>query len=200
MYKRTFKIVILFLSLVAFSYAGIDTTIGISIDLTADGINDSLFCHLTGVSWKKPLKVTYKILSKNKLIFSETYDDKIFDEDFNNRNNLDWCDKEYLICKKKWYFEIMWKKIIKTVKLKDKRRDWLFDTTSNTSIPRLVEKLFIDSLGYSKDKAVVEAKKLTTNLKKRNFSCLVLPIHPIYPSFPSLYEPHSKKLIILYGY
>lgn len=205
MYKKNFTIAFFILSLITFSYAivdtasKVDTTFFLTVDLTADDTCDTIFCHLTGESWKKPFMATFKIKSKDTIIFSVTYNDEIYDEEFGS-NNIDWCDKEYLVCKEKWYFEMMWKEMIKTVKLKDKRRKRLFDTTSNTSIPQVIEKLYIDSLGYSKDKAAAESKKLTAILKKRDFSCLVLPLHPVYPSFPKLYDPISNKFIMLFGY
>lgn len=206
MYKRVFELTLLILSVVAYSNAEIDTTaevdttIVLTADFTADSINDSIFCHITGESWKKPLLVTYKIINKDKVIFSKTYNNDSFDKEFSNSEALDWCDEEYLLCKEKWYFGIMQEKLIKTVKLNDRRRKRLFDTTSERSILRIMEQLYIDSLGYSKDKAASKAKNLTANLKKRNFSCLVLPLHPLYASFPMLYDPQSKKFITLLGF
>lgn len=201
------KMAILFISLITFIFADtetdkkVDTTVFLTVDLTGEGKNDTIFCHLTGESWKKPLTVTYKIKSKNQIVFKTTSSNEDFDENFGKADYFFWCKEgNYLACKKRWYFELMDKEIIKTVKLNDKRSKRLLDTTSNLSIPRLVEKLYIDSLGYTKQKAAKVAKKLAANLKKRDFVCLVLPPHPVYKSFPQFYDPNSKKLILLFGY
>lgn len=206
MFKMTYKIIILFLLLISILFAAtdvadkIDTTIITTIDITGNGQDDSISCHLTGDSWKKPITVAYRVICDNSEILSETKCEKGLDEGFKNDEFPKWCDKGYEICKKKWYLKEMHKQIVEIVKPGDEKRKQLFDTTSSASIPGFVQPMYIDSLGYSKNKAAIKAKELVANLQKRDFVLLVLPPHPVYRSFPRLYDPHSKKFLVLYGF
>ena len=90
--------------------------------------------------------------------------------------------------------------VIKVFKIGDKKRKTLLDTTSDMSIPFLAQKCYRDSLGYSKKKAKIEARKLVTFLKKRPIVFIALPANPIYKPFPRFYDPLKKKFIQFFGY
>ncbi|MBN2037361.1 MAG: hypothetical protein JW768_11510 [Chitinispirillaceae bacterium] len=180
--------------------ARVDTMLFFTADFTADGIRDSVCCHITGRSWKSPFSVTYTVKSSDAVIFNKTFDDGQFDEDFGNREALGWCAGSYLKCKEKWYLGILGKKLVASMPLNSRKRKALFDTSSEASLYRTMTAFYADSLGYSGKKASAEAKKTVAPFEKRAFSFLMLPLHPLYASFPLVYEPRSGKFITHLGY
>ncbi|MBN1130480.1 MAG: hypothetical protein JXA71_15920 [Chitinispirillaceae bacterium] len=178
----------------------VDTLFIITADCTADGRDDSIFCRITGETWKRPFSVACVIISDTKVIYSKAVNDSAADGLFADSENLAWCDGGYLQCKEKWYLDMALKKLVKTVSLDDQRREGLFDTTSEMSLPSVIKEFYRDSLGYSRERAVSEADTFVATLKKKSFSCLVFPLHPVYASYPMLYEPRSKKFITLIGF
>ena len=208
MIKNIYIMAIIALSITVYSYGvtdtsdtavKIDSTIVLTADFNVDKKDDSLFCHITGESWKKPITVNYKIVCKNMVILSEESSDEPLDGEFGNPDMMDWC-KGYEPCKKEWYFKRLPEGVIKVFKIGDKKRKTLLDTTSDMSIPFLAQKCYRDSLGYSKKKAKIEARKLVTFLKKRPIVFIALPANPIYKPFPRFYDPLKKKFIQFFGY
>ena len=120
MNKIIYPITIFILSTIVFSYGVIDTadtslkvdsTIIVTADFNGDNKDDSIFCHVTGKSWNKPITVAYKIVCNNSVILSETSSDEPLDEEFGNPNAMDWC-KGYIPCKKEWYFKRLPEEVI----------------------------------------------------------------------------------------
>lgn len=208
MLKNIYIMIIFTLSIIAISYgatdtsdtsAKVDSTIILYADFNGDKKEDSIFCHVTGKSWNKPITVAYKILCNNSVILSESSSDEALDQEFGNPDMMDWC-KGYVPCKKEWYFKRLPKGVVKVFEIGNKKRKNLLDTTSEMSIPSLTQKFYRDSLGYSKKKAKIEAKKLVAFFKKRDIVFIVIPGNPIYKSFPRLYDPLKKKFIQFFGY
>ena len=208
MLKNIYIMIIFTLSIIAISYgatdtsdtsAKVDSTIILYADFNGDKKEDSIFCHVTGKSWNKPITVAYKILCNNSVILSESSSDEALDQEFGNPDMMDWC-KGYVPCKKEWYFKRLPNGVVKVFEIGNKKRKNLLDTTSEMSIPSLTQKFYRDSLGYSKKKAKIEAKKLVAFFKKRDIVFIVIPGNPIYKSFPRLYDPLKKKFIQFFGY
>lgn len=177
----------------------IDTTIIISIDLTGDEKDDSIFCHITSESWKKPFTVEYKIVCNGEVILEQTSSDEALDQDFGQPSMMDWCEG-YVPCKKEWYIKRLPKEAIKVFKPGDKKRKDFFDTTSDMSLAFFARQLYVDSLGYSKEKATSELKRLKSFFKKKDIVYFMIPVLPVYKSYPRFYDPVHKKIIQLYGF
>ncbi len=177
----------------------IDTTIIIAIDLTGDNKNDSIFCHLSAESWKKPFTVEYKIVCNKEVILTQTSSDEAIDQQFGEPGMMDWCEG-YVPCKKEWYFKLLPGEVVKVFKPGDKRRKDLFDTTSDMSLASFTRKLYIKKLGYSKEKATSELKKLKSYFKKKDIVYLIIPALPVYKSYPRFYDPIHKKMVKLFGF
>jgi hypothetical protein len=177
----------------------IDTTIIISIDLTGDKKDDSIFCHLTAESWKKPFTVEYKIVCNGEVILTQTSSDEAIDQDFGQPSMMDWCEG-YVPCKKDWYLKKLPKEAIKVFKPGGDWRKDFFDTTSDVSLASALKKLYIDSLGFSQEKVTIELKKLESLFKKKNMVYLRIPSQPVYKSFPRFYDPLHKIIVQLYGF
>ena len=208
MFKYIYIMTIYILSITAISFgvtdtsdtsAKVDSIIILTADFNGDKKDDSIFCHVTGKSWNNPITVAYKIVCDNSTILSEASSDEPLDQEFGNPDMMDWC-KGYVPCKKEWYFKKLPEETVKVFKIGNKKREDLLDTTSDMSIPSLAQKFYRDSLGHSKKKAKIEAKKLVTFFKKRDIVFIIIPGNPIYKPFPRLYDPLRKKFIQFFGY
>lgn len=177
----------------------IDTTIVISIDLTGDKKDDSIFCRITSESWEKPFTVEYKVTCNGEVILKETSSDEAIDQDFGQPSMMDWCEG-YVPCKKNWYLKGLPEDAIKIFKPGDDWRKDFFDTTSDVSLASALKKLYIDSLGFSQEKITIELKKLESLFKKKNMVYLRIPSQPVYKSFPRFYDPLHKVIVQLYGF
>jgi len=209
MKKRSFQnMTLLAVLLLSISYGAVDSSdttekinlkTAIPLDINADKKMDTILCEITGESWNSPFTVKYTITGNGTEILSETSSDDAIDGEFGNANAMDWC-KDYMSCKKKWYVKKLPKDLSIVIKQGDEKRENLFDTLSDMAIPSLAQKFYADSLGYSKDKASLAAKKLIAFLKKNDFVLITIPANPVYRPFPRLYDPFSKRFIQLFGY
>lgn len=182
--------------------SAVDTTIEkVLSDIDFDGSNDTLFITILGESWNKPFRVLYTIKSKQVTIFSQEYEENVIDEVFGGDYELDFCDDtEYFLCKKKWYFELLVDKVTFSVQVNDDRRENLFDTTNDMALPAVLKSVYIDSLKYSPSQAADEADKMVNRLKTSPLTFFTLQPHPVYAAFPCMYEPISKRMIIIMGF
>ncbi len=202
--SRINRIVCLFILSIICSYAGldstqsIDTTFVVLIDCTGDGVEDSIVYRISGSTWMVPLTATYTIKSAGKTILDETSSDEALDGQFPSEDIFEGCT-EYLTCKKEWYFNRVPKKMVQLVDKKSEQRESLLDSTSGMSIPDLVGMFYADSLGYSRKKTKSAVRKLTAHLRKNDFVILTIPVIPIYPSIPRIYDPTHKRFIGLFG-
>lgn len=170
-------------------------------DIDFDGKQDSIVCSISGKSWQAPFTVTYSFRNGGNILYSQSFNDAVFDAEFNNSGSLDFCDNgDYLSCKKKWYFDLLLKKIVMQVPLDSDKRPILFDTAFEMGIPLTLQRFYIDSLHYPQNKAVLTAKKSVGTMKKKPLTFFNIPPHPIYSSFPYLFDPVSRKLVLIMGF
>lgn len=181
------------------SMVAVDTVFAVAVRLGADSIPDTITCRISALSWKKPFSVIYTIKVDGIKVFSETSNDGAIDQDFADPNMMDFCEG-YIPCKKKWYLTMLPKDIVKIFKPGDEQRMSLLDTASDMSLMALSKKYYQDSLGYSKQKAGQEMRRLLIYLQKKDIVCIIIPAMPIYKSFPRFYDPLKKRFIQLYGY
>lgn len=83
--------------------------------------------------------------------------------------------------------------------LKNVRRKDLLDSTSDMSIPSIVKRRYMDSLGFSRKKAKAEVVKLSALLRKQTIALLNIPALPVYRSIPRIYDPLQRRFINLFG-
>jgi hypothetical protein len=205
MHKTTYTalLIVIFSLFMAFGIKDtttkIDTTFVITADITRDEKDDSLVIHVTGESWKKPFTTEYTIISNNKTILSESSTDDAIDQDFGDPNMMDWC-KEYIPCKKDWYFTRLKKNAVVIIQNKKALEKELLDEKSDMSIPALARQYYINNLKMPKKKAKAESLKLFAMLKKKDIVLIVLPVLPVHRSFPRFYDPLHKNFIQLFGF
>jgi hypothetical protein len=170
-------------------------------DIDFDGSNDTLYYHLQAQTWRQPFVATIEVRNKTKTIYSTTRTENVVDDAFKGDVAIDFCEQEgYLPCKEKWYYEIVMDKFTILVGLKDDRRAYLFDTLNDMAIPKTLEKMYMDSLHLNQQKAIVAVKRVLNLYKKNSLTFFIMPPHPVYPSFPSIFDPISKKMVMIMGF
>jgi hypothetical protein len=83
--------------------AVVDKVLIHAVDVTGDGKPDTITLRVTGKDMYSPLKWTLTISSLGQTVFSHTNDDKDINGFFGDKNYVGGC-KDYLECKRKWYF------------------------------------------------------------------------------------------------
>lgn len=170
-------------------------------DIDFDGLKDTLYYRIQGNSWTKPFTLSFTAKCRGKVLFSENYNEDFVDEELHNTDNFDFCTNSgYLECKKKWYFEILLKQLIIPITKQNEKRKDLFDPKNEIAIPQSLQSFYQDSLKYSKEKARDTAKKIVDIFKKNNLTFFAFPPLPIYGNFPMIFDPHSKKMILIMGF
>jgi hypothetical protein len=177
----------------------VDTSMIIPVDVDADRIMDTLKIRLLGDNWKKPFLMIYRLKVKNKMILNEVSDNAMFDADFGQCPGMEWCSGGYLSCKKTWYQEEIFKRMVHPVPLNDERRLILFDSTSEVCLEKIARQYYIDSLKYSREKSIQQAKQIDAFYKTRAFVYLEIPVNPIYTTLPRVYDPFTRHFIVLFG-
>ena len=178
----------------------IDTTIVHVKELTGDDKKDTIRCHLLADNWKTPITVTYTVISNNKIILHEKHTNDMFDDEFGTTDMDGSCTGDYLSCKKKWYYNELPGRLIKTVSKNSETHRDLLDMTNDYSIPSALTKFYRDSLHLKKKECAELVKKYTNELKKRDIVLMEVPVLLKYFSFPRLYDPKSGSFVMIIGY
>ncbi|MBN1980347.1 MAG: hypothetical protein JW795_02365 [Chitinivibrionales bacterium] len=181
----------------------VDTTFLAPItDIDFDGSKDTVVYHIQAPSWSSVVTFSISVQNKKKTIFSQTFLDSVTEHAFQGDVAIDFCENEdYKTCKKKWYCELLLKRVIIMVPLKEsQRRLSLFDTANEVAMPRIFYTFYRDSLHISNQKAAVAIKESMDYFSSNDLTFFALPPHPVYMSFPSIFDPKSKKLIMIMGF
>lgn len=196
--KKLLFLFSLFVSVV-YGESPVDTTL--FVHGTFFGENDTLYYRVEGKNWNSPFSVHFKLRSNGSTIFEQTQIDDQVEELFHKKDYFPWCtEDEFLLCKKRWYFVELGERVVTTISLSDDKREYLFEENSAVSIEAEV-RYHLKKIGkLQNDELDNTVQQFIEQLKSKEFSCVHIPVHPVYNSQPKLFIPHSGKFIELMGY
>jgi hypothetical protein len=160
----------------------IDTTFVRIIDIDYDGIKDSIILNIKGQSMERPFSWSFSVKSNQKLIYSCQRDDAWLDKFFSDTNYVGNC-KDYLNCKKAYYFDYLPTKIInKSIKI---------DSKAIHYCPNCKTK-------YSIDKIKAISNELTNRIKENGFIYyLEIPQSAVQDDFPIAFSDNAGSFVTI---
>ncbi|MGA3287623.1 MAG: hypothetical protein ABSD46_09365 [Bacteroidota bacterium] len=125
-----------------------DTTLIRVADYTGDGILDTAILHITGINFISPLSWGYDLWSKGQIVFHyEASDDSTSDRFYADSNYVGHC-RDYINCKKKFFFQELGLNIDSSTY----PADWIADFMKSEKWDAITYQYIVDSCGITDNK------------------------------------------------
>lgn len=189
-------IVVLILFSTNFLFANIDTTLVKNVDVTGDGILDTISLNIQAESYSKVYKFNFSIYSLGNLIYSYSGDDSNFNDMF-TKEYFPSC-KTVSLAKREYYFKtFMGFKIERKIDFGDSTL--LFKKDYSGSIYQVAHKFLTANSKLSQNEIKLAINKAIEKLKKGKALIIFHSKEIIDSSLPLMYFPEIKKLVPIYS-
>jgi hypothetical protein len=157
------------------------------VDVTGNGKQDKIILHLKAKNIKAPFLWTLTIMSEGKPIYSYSSDDTWLNGFFESVNYVGDC-KDYISCKKKYYYHDILNGIVETDNKSTDVEGILDKSVSNTLYPLGQEQLK-ECCNITGEQAELILKKLEAKFRSGKAITVNIPVSPVEGHPPLIFVP-----------
>jgi len=171
----------------------IDTTLFRLVDITGDGINDTISLSIEASSINSPFNWTLKVVSNNRVLYSYVEKDRRTDSRFTENSKT---QQEYINLKKKFFFK-QFAGLEVTKKVRFGPKNFFSDADCVHNMHETVYRQLVEHCGLAKIQAEKLANQITQKVKLGKVPIFMHSIG-MDTSLPMIYVKECESLIPIY--
>jgi hypothetical protein len=179
----------------ALNAASVDVTLKKNVDVTGDGKADQIQLRVKGNSYTTPFFWTLTIFAGGNEIYSYSSHDKDADELFSYYFKKEEC-KDYLDCKKKYYFHDILNRIV--IPKTGYDIDGITNRSFETTLYHVGGAYLSKCCGIAGKQAESILSAMETRIRNGSAILISVPYNPVKDQPPMMYAPEVERFIPVY--